>query len=140
MLVEFRAAVAEAVTAGALTVDGTPVELWPEVPDDVTMLPCIVVGYPDAAPARETGVADRTLTLYVIARRVDAGAPESELLALTDAVWDLLGGTNGIKIQPVPTGPMERIGIEGVRHQPVSIAGIDHDAYLITLDSPTANC
>lgn len=139
MLAELRAATTARLQAAGVTVidtDGAaqPVEIWPHVPEDVTALPCLVVGYPESSPARETAVFDRTLTVYVLGRRVDAGDPEGELVVLTDSTFAALGGSNGVKQDGQHLTPTN------VTHRTVSVAGVDHDAYLIGIESPYADC
>lgn len=112
------------------------VDVYGRVPDDVNALPCMVVGYPSATPAAEAAVFDRAATVYVIARRPDVDDAEGELVALTDEAFDVLGGTRGVR----SLDGLIHLSVEGVAHRVVQIAGLDHDAYLLTIESPIATC
>lgn len=134
MLVEFRAAVAALVKP--LTSEH-PIEVLDRIPEDVNLLPCIVVGMPSASPSSEAGVVfDRTCVLYVIGRKVDAGDPEGELVALADVVFTTLGGSRGLR----SVDGAQHLIIEAVASRVVQVAGLDHDAYLLTISSPVATC
>lgn len=135
MLASFRQHVVDLLgDAGLVTADGRPVELWPTVPDDVTALPCLVVGKPSARPAREDAVYDLSLVVYVLARRVDAGGPESELVGLADAVWLLLGGTRGTRHGDT------FLDVNSIDTRTVEVAGVEHEAYLFTIGAPITTC
>jgi len=136
MLTETRTALSTAVEALALTTGtGEPVEIWDRLPDDVNALPCVVVGLPRATPSIEAGVVFNCSTIvYAIGRRVDADDPEGELTTLADALFDGLGGTRGMRAGG------DHFVIETIAPQIIAVAGIDHDAYLLTVDSPRATC
>jgi len=129
MLTALRAAVAELLDTAF------DLDVYDRVPDDVNALPCIVVGYPSAAPASETAVFDREVTVYAIARRHDAGDAEGELVTLADEMFVELGGTRGVR-----SSDGLHLTVERVTHRVIQIAGLDHDAYLFTIESPVATC
>lgn len=130
MLSGLRSAVADLLDAEF------DVDVYGRVPDDVNALPCMVVGYPSASPAAESAVFDRSVTVYVIARRVDADDAEGELITLADEAFVALGGTRGVRSLD---GSLH-LSVEGIAHRVVQIAGLDHDAYLLTVESPVATC
>lgn len=137
MLTDFRAGAASLVASLGLTLeDGTEVEVWDRVPDDVTSLPCVVVGLPSASPSSQGNgvVFDRSLTLYVVGRRVHAGDPEQELTTLTDMLVAGIGGTRNKRHAAL------HFTVQSITARVLPVAGVDHDAYAITLNSPFATC
>lgn len=114
-------------------------DVYDRVPDDVNLLPCIVVGFPSASPSTigEGVVFDIECEVYVIARRVDAGDPQGELVDLADAAWVALGGTRGTRST---LDRQRHVVVTRVTSQVVSIAGLDHDTYVLTTEQPALTC
>ena len=132
MLTALRSSVVDRLTALA----AGDLDVWATIPDDVAALPCLVAGLPSATPADQNGVVfDRTLVVYVIGRRVDAGGNETELTDLADRLFDGFGGTRGVRLDDG-----SHVAVDSVVPRVVAVAGVDHDAYLLTLTSQIATC
>lgn len=137
MLTDSRAALSATIRALQLKVGEDLVDVWDRIPDDVNALPCIVVGYPSARSGLQDAVVfDGTTNVYAIARRVDAGDSEGELTVLTDALWTGLGGTRGAR----SSDGLHHLVVDSVTHRVVQVAGVDHDAYVVAVETPLATC
>lgn len=109
--------------------------LWPEIPDDVAEVPCVVVGRSGGRTTAQAVVFDLTLVVYVIGRRQQAGQAEDELSTLADQVFLALGGTRGTK------GP-NGLAIAVTRLDPRSlvIAGQECPAYTVEVEASATTC
>lgn len=130
ILTDFRAAVVEQVTT---VLPDLP--LHPIVPDNVAELPCAVVSLPSFDPGPNEAVADLTLELFLIGRRIEVGDTEPELLDWTDQLIDALGGTrrvvssNGVQIHLIDSSP-----------RVVDIGGMQYLSMVSTVTASAVTC
>lgn len=109
--------------------------LWPEIPEDVAEVPCIVVGRSGGRESAQAVVFDLDLIVWVIGRRQKAGGAEDELDLLTDQVFDALGGTKGTKS---PNGTV--IAATRVDPRVVNIAGQECPASAVAVVASAVTC
>lgn len=128
-LAEFRASV------HALVEDCGSVETYSYLPNDVTALPCHVIGRPSA---RESGLAPvvMTLTLDVtlLGRRIRDEDAQAELDVLVDELFDLLGGTRSV----VLTGGHLRC--TDITPGTVLVAGVETPTYVASVSMDVLSC
>lgn len=130
-LAEFRATVAD------LAGKETELPLVPTIPDDVTHVPCVVVGRVTGAEAAEAGVEDLELDLTLIGRRSRADDPLAvggELDTDCDALYARFGGSRGVKHLAW------HLSIVSRRPALVQIAALDYEAYLLTVTGSHTTC
>ena len=108
-------------------------EVYDFPPQDVSAVPCIVLGLVNAVPSDAAGVFDRTLEVYVIGRQVSDDAHD-ELDKLADQVILALGGTQNIRLGS------EHVMVNEVRAALVTVASSQFPAYVVTVESPVATC
>jgi hypothetical protein len=126
--------------AQVYVVDAGDIVLHPEIPGDVSSLPCLVVGLPSSAPAGLDGAEfTPTCDVYVIAHPAETPGRDTALLARTDAVFDHFGGTRGVRVADpddlkwhLTTGP--------VTPRIVTVGDLDYPAYLLTIESAYRTC
>lgn len=123
MIAETRAALAAHLRATASLAGVTVLDV---MPDDINDVPCIVIGRPSLAPSREAQVDQMETTCFVVGRRLNDAGAQPELDALADAV--LIAAFS--RIDGIPSR-----GAVEVRADPqtVSIGGMEHPVYLVTL-------
>jgi hypothetical protein len=100
------------------------------VPDDVSELPCIVIGPTSLNPGREAVVMEASVDVYVIGRRVGDDDSQSELDTYADHVLTILGGTRG----------RDQFAVQSSRPQLVTVAGVDYPAHVITATISVVTC
>lgn len=133
MLAELRAA----VTTVAQTVSD---DVWPELPGDPNVLPCIVIGLPSLAPESET-VFDARVDVYVIAERTGGPGTEAELIELTDLVLAAYGGSTGHNTaKDTPPGEVGVIAVDSARPTRLEIGGQQYPAYVLTVAASLGDC
>lgn len=127
---DFVAVVADLAAKYSLPVVAT-------IPDDIAHVPCVVVGRVQSSPAEAAMVFDLSLELYLIGRRQRADDPlglDGHLLTDLDGLADTFGGTRGITYQSW------HLALTDVLPTVVSIAGLEYEAYQMTIESSTSTC
>ena len=126
MLADLRAA---CVTVAETVSD----HVWSTLPDDVSELPCVVIGLPELGPESEV-VFDASCDVYVIGGRNGAGH-EDELITLTDVVLAAFGGSRGHKSSTVGV-----LAVDTVRPTRLNIAGTEFPAYTLSVATSLTTC
>ena len=104
------------------------------IPDDLTALPCVVIGGITLADGAEQGTFDLSMPLFVCGRRVGDDDSQNELAEFVDHVVVILGGTKGRHAHD------HHFAVTRADPQVVTVAGQDVPAYSLTVETTVLNC
>lgn len=128
MIVEFRASVHALLDRD----HHLPVSLY--APDDVTLLPCLVVGAPTVRESRTPGVSTLSLPVYVLGRRLGDDDSQAELDTEADLALSVLGGS---KSRQSGSATLRCVSATpGV----TTVAGADVPTYVLAVEAEYATC
>ena len=110
------------------------VSVFGYVPNDVSVLPCFVVGRPSARESGQAAVMTVTLDVSVLGRHIVYDDAQAELDVLADELWDLLGGTRSVVVDG---GHWKCTGISP---RTVTVAGNETPAYVAGISMDVLSC
>jgi hypothetical protein len=103
-------------------------------PDDITQLPCLVIGRPGKTETELPSVMTMRLDIVLLGRRVNDDDSQAELDAYDDATFAALGSTRSFKL-----GDVQYRCVEG-RAGTASVAAMDYPAYSYTVVCDISTC
>lgn len=128
MIVEFRAGVIELLASQSVPVHE-------QLPDDLAVLPCVVVGRVDVDEGEASTVADLSLDVWLIGRRTNVDDPQGQLDVLADSLLDTFGGWRGA------TAPnSQQLIVTSIRSRTLDVAQVTYPAYSFTLEASATTC
>lgn len=130
MIVEFRAAVV-AVLVDAF---GSSTPIFDELPDDLAQLPAIVVGRVDVSEGDASIVADLSLDVWLIGRRVNVDAPGLQLDQLADQVLSTFNAWRSLRAYD------HDLQLSAVNARTLTVGSSTYPAYTATVDTSITTC
>jgi hypothetical protein len=124
----FRAAVL------SLVEDRASVAVYSYLPNDVTELPCYVVGRPSVRESGTAAVMTLTLDVTLLGRRISDEDAQAELDVLADELFDLLGGTRNVFVDS------GHLRCTGITPGMVVVAGLETPAYVAGISMDALSC
>jgi hypothetical protein len=121
-------------TVLALVEDRASVAVYGYLPNDVSELPCYVVGRPSARESGQPAVMTLTLDVTLPGRHIFDEAAQAELDVLADELFDLLGGTRSVAVDG------GHLRCTGINPATVSVAGLETPAYVAGVSMDVLSC
>lgn len=104
------------------------------LPDDVSHLPCHVVGRPSVVESGTPAVMTLTLDVTLLGRLISDEDSQAELDALADQLFEILGGTRLVRVDN------SAIRCSAVLPGTVFVAGVEYPAYMATVSADIISC
>jgi hypothetical protein len=124
----FRAAVQ------SLIEDLASVAVYSYLPNDVSDLPCYVVGRPSVRESGQAAVMTLTLDVTLAGRRISDEETQAELDVLADELFDLLGGTRSVVVDG------GHLRCTGITPGTVVVAGLETPTYVASISMDALSC